>query len=311
MNKILVADKMHESIADLLAEAGYQCDYQPLIDREGILEVLGEYVGLLIRSKTPVDRELIDVGNKLLFVGRAGAGIDQIDTAYLKEKEIALYNAPEGNRDSLGEHAVGMLLSLLHKIHSSDVEIRSKEWRREPNRGIELRHKTVGIFGFGQMGSSFAEKLSGFGCKVIAYDKYKSGFSSSTAAEVDLSEFFRDTEILSIHVPLTAETNQLFNDSWFANFTNLKFIINTARGEVLVLKDILSMLQDARLQGAAFDVLENEKFSKYTNEQQETFQELAKLPNVLFTPHVAGWTYESYERINEVLVKKISQAKHI
>lgn len=165
MNKILVADKMHESIADLLAEAGYQCDYQPLIDREGILEVLGEYVGLLIRSKTPVDRELIDVGNKLLFVGRAGAGIDQIDTAYLKKKEIALYNAPEGNRDSLGEHAVGMLLSLLHKIHSSDVEIRSKEWRREPNRGIELRHKTVGIFGFGQMGSSFAEKLSGFGCR--------------------------------------------------------------------------------------------------------------------------------------------------
>ncbi len=310
MKKILVADKMHESITDLLANAGFCCDYQPAIDRKGILSIIDQYEGLFIRSKTPIDQELIFAATKLEFVCRAGAGIDQIDTKLLGRKGIALYNAPEGNRDALGEHAVGMLLSVLHKIHSSDKEIRSKEWRREPNRGIELKNKTVGIYGFGFMGSSFAEKLSGFSCNVIAYDKYKRGFGTAKCREVTLKEFLSLTEILSIHVPLTPETNKLFDYRFISEFKRLKVVMNTARGEVLVLKDLLRLLNEEKLQGAAFDVLENEKFPNYTKEEITVFNELAGKPNVLFTPHVAGWTFESYERINRVLIEKITATNH-
>ena len=309
--KILVADKMHESLADLLDQVGYSCDYRPMITREEIISCISDYIGLIIRSKTQVDHELLADAANLKFVGRAGAGVDQIDVDLLQELGIVLYNAPEGNRDALGEHAIGMLLSVMHKIHSADQEIRLKQWRREPNRGMELKGKTVGIFGFGYMGSSVAEKLAGFGCRVIGFDKYKSGFGNKSIREVSIETFCEETEILSLHVPLTDETRQLIDESWLARFARLKILLNTARGEVLVLEDILKMLQSGRLYGAAFDVLENEQFDRYTKKQVEVFETLAKLPNVLFTPHVGGWTFESYQKINEVLVEKISNGKHI
>jgi D-3-phosphoglycerate dehydrogenase len=311
MNKILVADEMHESITDLLSEIGYSCDYHPNIDRSGILAIIDQYMGLIIRSKTKVDKELIDRGLELKFVGRAGAGVDNIDVLLLREKSIALYNAPEGNRDALGEHAVGMILSLLHKIHSSDLEIRQRRWRREPNRGFELGCMTVGIFGFGYMGSAFAQKLSGFGCQVIGYDKYKKDFASEHVKEVDFDQFIAKTEILSIHVPLTEETKNLIDRKWLEQFTRLRYLINTARGEVLVLKDLLHMLDQGNIHGAAFDVLENEKFDKYSPDQDQTFDQLSKRNNVLFTPHVGGWTFESYARINKVLVEKINAGNHL
>ena len=238
--KILVVDQMHDSIHEVFRGIGLECSYRPDITRKEMIQILPDYVGLIIRSKTTVDHELILKAKKLRFIGRAGAGVDNIDVDLLAKKGITLFNAPEGNRDAVGEHGVGMLLMLLNKLRLADQEVRSYLWDRESNRGHELKNKVVGIFGFGFMGSAFAEKLRGFDCEIIAYDKYKKGYTSDInyVKEVDLTDFKRRTEILSIHIPLTHETSHLFDYDYLSSFRDLKYIINMARGEVLSLKDI-------------------------------------------------------------------------
>lgn len=298
---------MHESIIPLFTEAGFTPEYRPDIDREETLRIVSAYEGIVIRSKLKVDRELIDAATNLKFVARAGAGLDQIDYTYLSEKGISLVNAPEGNRDALGEHAVGMLLTILHKINSGNQEVKSGLWQREANRGWELMGKTVGIYGYGFMGSAFAKKLQGFECRVVAYDKYKTGIRDSDVEQVDLETFLKEVEILSIHVPLTSETRFLFDDEYLSRFENLKLILNTSRGEVLKLSSVIKLLKDGTLIGAGLDVLENEKLTQLTAAQRSDFQMLAEMPNVILTPHVAGWTYESYRKINEVLVAKLQE----
>lgn len=305
MKKVLIADDMHPSITELLLKAGFESDYLPQISRGEILKRIGHYEGLIIRSKTDVDREVIDRAVKLEFIGRAGAGLDKIDYKYLASKNIPIFNAPEGNRDAVGEHTIGMLLSLLHKINTASKEVRGYIWKREENRGWELRSRTVGIYGYGFMGSSLAKKLSGFDCRVIAYDKYKSGFSNQYVEEVSLSDFQRETEILSIHVPLTVETRGLFDENYLQQFPKLKVILNTARGEVLKNKAVIDLLNSGQLIGAGLDVLENEKIDKLSESEKALFDQLASFRNVIFTPHVAGWTFESYARINEVIVAKL------
>jgi D-3-phosphoglycerate dehydrogenase len=307
MRKVLVADDMHPSISELLQSKGYACDYCPTIQRSEIISILAGYHGLIIRSKTSVDDELLVNAKRLRFVARAGAGVDKMDEKVLISKNIALLNAPEGNRDALGEHAVGMLLALMNKISTADLEIRDGIWQRSENRGHEIKGKTVGIFGFGFMGSAFAQKLSGFECEIIAYDKYKSDYVPDFVEEVDFETLKRETEILSVHVPLTHETNRLFDLEMLSQFPRLKYLLNTARGEVVVLRDILGMLEARKLQGCALDVLENEKLNQLTEAQNKTYQQLFLRQDVLFTPHVGGWTFESYKRINEVLVDKISK----
>ncbi|MFT6866102.1 MAG: D-3-phosphoglycerate dehydrogenase [Cyclobacteriaceae bacterium] len=308
MKKVLIVDLMHESISEMLREVGFEPNYRPDIKRDEILTIIPEYHGIVIRSKTNVDKELIDLATSLEFVGRAGAGIDQVDYPYLTSKNILLINAPEGNRDAVGEHAIGMLLSILHKINIANLEVRSNIWNREGNRGWELKRRTVGIFGYGFMGSSLARKLQGFGCRVIAYDKYKSGFGTQYIEEVSLEVFKKETEILSIHVPLTVETMSLFDEKYLNSFDRLKIVLNTARGEVLQLSALLGLLEAGVMYGAGLDVLQNEKIDKLSVEEQEVFNRLKKLQNVILTPHVAGWTFESYERINQVLVRKLQEA---
>ncbi|MFY0689423.1 MAG: phosphoglycerate dehydrogenase [Cyclobacteriaceae bacterium] len=305
--KILVVDTMHDSLGDMLNELGYEMDYRPDIDRPEILQIIDGYEGLIIRSKTIVDQEIIEKAKRLRFVGRAGAGLDKLDVKGLTARGVSLLNAPEGNRDAVGEHVLGMILGLANKLRSSDIEIRSGQWNREGNRGFELNGKTVGIFGYGFMGSTVAEKLKGFGCNVIAFDKYKSGFSSDAVTEVTWDEFTAHTEVLSVNVPLTSETKGFFNEECLLSFEQLKFLINTARGEVVVLKDLVKLLSNEDLIGAGLDVLENEKINNLTEDEQNTFNALVQLPNVILSPHVAGWTFDSYRRINEVLVKKISE----
>ncbi len=307
MKHILIIDEMHESILGLLADRKCKVSYEPDITRPGILSRLNNVEGLFVRSKTAVDRELIDAAPNLKFVARAGAGIEKMDLDYLKAKKIAWVNAPEGNRDSLGEHAVGVLLSLLHKLHLADKQVRDRIWDREGNRGLELKGKTVGIFGYGYMGSAFVEKLAGFGCRVMAYDKYKSGFGNDRVQEVDLETLFQETEILSIHVPLTDETKNLFDHAYLSRFKKLFILINTARGGVMSNHTVVDLLQSGRLYGAGLDVLENEKLHKMSPEQQSDFDYLIHSPQVLLTPHVGGWSHESYRRINEVLVEKLIQ----
>ncbi|WP_462248993.1 NAD(P)-dependent oxidoreductase [Ekhidna sp.] len=304
--RILIADDMHECILPLLKELGYEVVYSPNIRRDEILSIIHEFEGLIIRSKTSVDKEMIDRAVNLKFVARAGAGMDKVDEQYLIAKKIDALNAPEGNRDALGEHAIGMLLSLLHRIPSGNYEIAEGAWKREENRGIELKGKVVGIYGVGNMGHSFGAKLQGFGCEVIGYDKYKDVWDSSVIKSVELQELMDRTEILSIHIPLNDDTKGLFNEDYLRRFKNLKVILNTARGEILETKGLIKLLEDGTIYAAALDVLENEKLNTYSEEERIQLEKLSKSANVVMTPHVGGWTYESYQRISEVIAEKIS-----
>ncbi|RJE72453.1 MULTISPECIES: NAD(P)-dependent oxidoreductase [Reichenbachiella] len=306
MKRILIIDEMHSSISDRLTAIGYASDYLPQITRQEIIEAEDHYVGMIVRSKTAIDAELLSSKPNLKFIARAGAGIDQVDVAYLDANQIQLVNAPEGNRDALGEHVIGMLLSLSNNLRKSDREVRSYVWDREGNRGFELSGKTIGLLGYGYMASAVAEKLSGFGCRVIAHDKYKTNFGDLYVEEVTMDDIYSQADVFSIHVPLTADTRMLVDAAYLARFDKNIVFVNAARGEIVNTTDLLAALKSGKVTHAALDVLENEKFAKLSSEQKATYDELFQLDNVLFSPHVGGWTFESYENINRVLVQKIT-----
>ncbi len=306
--KILIIDKMHSSIIPLLEKEGYQADYRPNITRSEILQALPLYEGLVIRSKTPMDRDLLEKAHNLKFIARAGAGLDQIDLEYLAENEIQLFHAAKGNRDAVAEHAIGGLLALMNHLIKSDQEVRKGIWDREGNRGYELKGKTVGIMGYGNMGRAFAKRLKGFGVDVLAYDKYKKDFEDNLVQEVIWEKLKAEADILSLHVPLTEVTRNFFTFDELKSFAKPFWLINTARGEVISFETLNQVLDAGILRGAVLDVLENEKFNRFSPEQKAEFEKLANRENVIFTPHVAGWTFESYEKINEVLVKQIKKA---
>jgi D-3-phosphoglycerate dehydrogenase len=302
-NKILIADDIHPIFIEQVEAAGYQCDYQPTIKLDEALQIIGGYAGLVIRSKFNVDKAVIDAATNLRFVCRAGAGLDNIDEAYAAQKGIQLINASEGNMDAVGEHCIGLLLALMNNFIVADAEIRAGSWKREANRGYELKGKTVGIIGYGFMGKSFAKKLSGFEVNVIAYDKYKTGFSDKYAREVSMEEIVKHSDVLSLHVPLTSETKGLVNDEYLFHFKKPIFFINASRGKVAEVKAILNAIKQGKILGAGLDVLEVEKFPAMA--QQEWFEELKQSNKVLLTPHVAGWTIDSYRRISEVMASKL------
>ncbi len=303
--KCLIVDKMHESIGPLLVSIGWDYIYRPEITREEIMQILPEFDGLIIRSKTRVDQELISRAAGLKFIGRAGAGIDNLEEAAIEGAGISLLNAPEGNRNAVAEHTLGLILGLLNNIVKSDDEIRKGTWHRENNRGLELSGKTIGLLGYGFMGMAVAEKLACLGCRVLAYDKYKKDWSDYSATAVEMDVIFQEADIFSIHVPLTSETRTLVNADYFDKFQKPAFIVNTARGEILDLNDLITAIDQGKIKGAALDVLENEKLGNLTENQHITFNKLIKSSKIILTPHVAGWTYESYKKINEVLVEKI------
>ncbi len=303
--KVLIVDLMHDSITDMLSDAGFSPDYRPEISAKEVHDVIADYHGIILRGKLQVNKELIDKATNLRFVGRAGAGIDKVDYPYLTQKGIKLINAPEGNRDAVGEHVIGMLLSLFHNLNRSNRQVKHGMWDREGNRGWELKGRTVGIYGYGYMGSSVARKLQGFECQVLAYDKYKSDVDLDWVEKVELEAFFEEVEVLSIHLPLTSETRFLFDEDYLRRFKKLKLVVNTSRGEVLRLSAVNRLLEEGILMGAALDVLENEKINKLSPDEQLEFDKLINNLKVILSPHVAGWTFESYKRINEVLVSKL------
>ncbi len=306
--KILIIDEMHESIIPLLQNEGHDVVYSPAITRAETIDIVSEFDGLIIRSKTPMDRELLEQATNLKFIGRAGAGLDKIDLKYMADRGILLFHAAKGNRDAVAEHAVGMLLALFNKLGKADQEVRKGIWDREGNRGHELMGKTVGILGFGNMGKAFAKRLQGFNVDILAYDKYKVGFEDDFVREVMWEKLKAEADILSIHVPLTAETRDFLTLKELQSFAKPFWLINTARGEVISFKTLNEALDQGILKGALLDVLENEKFKKFSDEQKIEFEKLATRENVMFSPHIAGWTYESYKKINEVLVKSIKKA---
>lgn len=305
--RCLIVDQMHEKTKDLLEEVGLQVDYRPDITREEIISEIGDYEGLIIRSKTKVDSSLIEAAKQLKFVGRAGAGVDNLDVDRLEQKEIEIFNAPEGNRNALAEHTMGLLLALMHKIVKADKEVRNKKWLREDNRGTELSGKTVGLLGYGNMGQAFAQKLSAFECDVLAYDKYKKSYTNDNCKAAGLEELFERCDVFSIHIPLTSETRNMIDEKFIQSFKKDIYLLNTARGEILSFSACCDGLKSGKIKGLALDVLENEKIDQLSPAQLQCFEELADSDKVILTPHVAGWSYESYENISIVLAEKIGK----
>ena len=312
--KVAVIDIMPDLLLNGLQKIGYSIEYLPDINAEDYIKKADEFFGIIIRSKFPLNKEVIDRSVNLKFIGRAGSGMETIDQNYAKSKGIICVNAPEGNRDAVGEHTIGLLLGLLNKINIGDREVRKGRWVREKNRGTELNGKTVGILGYGNMGSAFAKRLQGFNVNTIAYDKNKTGFSNECITEVNLTKLFEQTDILSIHIPLDKDTNYLVNNDFINRFKKNIYLINTARGKILNTKDLVLNLKSGKVLGAALDVLEfeDQTFEKLaitgvTHTQWLKF--LLESENVILSPHVAGITYQSWDKIGKVLLEKIASLK--
>lgn len=305
--KILIIDEMHPSLIEMLNADGWDYEYAPKLKRDEILKVVGDYEGLMVRSKTVVNQEFLEKATRLKFIARAGAGLDLIDIPLVETRGIALFHAGEGNRDAVGEHVLGMLLGLFINLVKADREVRQGIWDREGNRGVELMGKTVGLIGYGNNGSAVGKRLSGFGCRVLAYDKYKENYGDANAFESSLEEIQREADIVSLHIPLTEESFHLIDHDFIEGMARPFFFVNAARGEVADLKAVVEGLKSGKIRGACLDVLENEKLAKLTPEQKEVFDYLTQSQRVVLTPHVGGWTHESYVRINEVLCRQIRE----
>ena len=308
--KILFIDSNHPSLHQTLEKAGHVCHLHYDWTKEEIIQNIHLYDGIIIRSKIKITKDILDKATNLKFIARAGAGMENIDVAYAESKGIKCIHAPEGNRDAVGEHALAMLLALFNNVLRADKEVREGKWLREENRGVELMGKTVGIIGYGNMGSAFAERLKGFGVKLLVYDKYKTNFGNECIQESSLERIFDEADIVSLHVPLTAETERMVNDTFINSFRNNIYIINTARGKCLNTDDLVLNLKSGKVLGACLDVLEYEMTSFETLDVTmlpEAFQYLTKSDKVILSPHIAGWTIESHRKIAMVLAEKILQ----
>lgn len=308
--KVLFIDSTQPILKERLENAGFDCDYLPDLPVDEIIKSIHIYDGIIIRSRITLNKEILDKAVNLKFIGRVGAGMENIDVPYAESKGIKCYNSPEGNRDAVGEHAVGMLLALFNNLCVADTEVRKGMWKREANRGLEIKGKTIGIIGYGNMGRAFAQRLKGFEANIIAYDKYKSGFGNECVREVEIDDIFKETDVLSLHVPLTEETKYMVNSTFLGKFKKPLYFINTARGKVVKTRDLVSALKTRKILGAALDVLEYEQSSFEEIHQQKSnpdFKFLTECKKVVLSPHIAGWTHESNIKLATYLTDKIIQ----
>jgi D-3-phosphoglycerate dehydrogenase / 2-oxoglutarate reductase len=303
--KILIVDALHHSHEELFSFPQAECIYKPYLSPEEVEKQIAPYQGLILRSKIKITEKFLQKAPQLRLIARAGAGLDEIDTEALAKHEITLLHAAEGNRDAVGEHTIGMMLTLLNKIHTADREVRNRIWQREENRGREIGGKTIGIVGYGNMGMSVAQKLQGFGATIIAYDRQEKPNPLAFVQQVSLEELQQRADIVSFHIPLNAQNRKLVDAHYLASFRKPIYLVNTSRGEIIDQYALLKALEMGKIAGACLDVLENEKFSQLSPDQESVLRPLTALPQVVFSPHVAGWTHESFERINEVLAQKI------
>jgi D-3-phosphoglycerate dehydrogenase len=308
--KILHIDSNHSFLWNELTALGFSNVADYTSSKAEIMQVINEYQGIVIRSRFPIDKAFIDRATQLQFIARVGAGLESIDCEYAQEKNITLIAAPEGNSNAVGEHALGMLLNLFNNLNQANAQIRQGVWQREGNRGHELEGKTIGIIGYGNMGKSFAKKLAGFNVKVMCYD-VKEKIGDTYAQQVSLQELQQQADVLSLHVPWTPLTHQLVNKEFIAAFAKPFWLINTARGKNVVTADLVDALKSGKILGAGLDVLEFEKssfenlFQDNSSEIPAAFQALLAMPNVLLSPHIAGWTHESNLKLAQVIVAKI------
>ena len=307
MNTCLVIDEMHPSLQPLLQSIGVEVDYRPALTAAEVPAALAArpYEGLVVRSKLRVTADLLAHGPHLRYVARAGAGTDNIDEPAMAAAGVTLLNAPEGNRDAMGEFAVGLLLALFRNIARADHEVRQGQWRREANRGEEIGGKTIGLLGYGHMARAFARRLGAFGCTVLAHDADPDCPADPYATLVPLANLQARADVLSLHIPYAPANHHFVNEAFLAAFAKPIWVLNTARGEVLDHAALVAGLRAGTVRGAALDVLDNEQLTRLSPAQQANFDFLKNAPNVVLTPHIGGWTHESYARINEVLAEKI------
>lgn len=305
---VLHVDSNHPSLIKKLAAAGYNNIEGYTLTREAVLKNQQLYDGIVIRSRFDIDRDFLDRAPNLKFIGRVGAGLESIDVEYAEVRGITLFSAPEGNRNAVGEHALGMLLSLFNNLNQADRQVREGLWYREANRGVELEGKTVGIIGYGNMGRSFARKLQGFDVKVLCHD-IRDNVGDEYAEQVPLKQLQLEADVVSLHTPWTAETNNLVNREFINAFSSHFWFLNTARGKSVVTADLVEALRNGKILGAGLDVLEYEKSSfehLFTeHDLPDALQELLLMENVIFSPHIAGWTFESHKKLAKTIADKI------
>lgn len=311
--KILHLDTNHPLLMNMLEDAGFTNDANYSASKSEIQKLIPNYDGIVIRSRFKIDKEFLDAGKNLKFIARVGAGLESIDCDYAEQLGVHLISAPEGNRNAVGEQALGMLLSLFNKLNNADKEVKAGQWNRESNRGVELDGKAVGIIGYGNMGKSFAKKLRGFDCEVLCYD-IKAGVGDENATQVSLQELQEKSDVLSLHTPWTPLTDKMVNRDFIHAFHKPFWLINTARGKSVVTADLVAALKSGKILGAGLDVLEFEKLSFESlfdaDELPKALQELITFDNVLLTPHIAGWTIESKEKLARVIAEKIIDRFH-
>jgi D-3-phosphoglycerate dehydrogenase len=300
MRKVLIVDEVHPSMTEGLTNLGFEVETRTDLSVSEFTSILPAYEGLVVRSKFKITAEILS-DTILTFIARAGAGLDLLDVDACLSRGIAVFSANEGNSDAVAEHVIGQLLSLAHKLHTSDTEVRHGLWEREGNRGFELKGKTIGIIGYGNMGKAVASRLSSFGMTILAYDKY----SPSADYPATMEQLFEQSDILSLHIPLTTETRGLVSAEFIDSFKKPIILINSSRGPIAPLEPLLHGLRSGQIKGLALDVLPNEKLSTWSPVEKEIFTEISAYPATIFSPHVAGWTTESYYKINEVLLEKI------